>query len=68
MAWINSGGIEFYSISDTISSLTTIYFKFLISLFNPFIGLSIILFLVTLIVYFFYIIKKKLEGVEVLQT
>ena len=65
MAWINSGGIEFYSISDTISNLTSIYFKFLISLFNPFIGLVILLFAVTLIVYFFYIIKEKLANVEV---
>lgn len=65
MGWITSGGIEFYSIADTISDLTNLYFEFLLTLFNPFMFLIIMLFVVSLIFYFFVMIKERLKHVEV---
>lgn len=65
MGWITSGGIEFYSISDSVSDLANLYFSILLDLFNPFIFLALLLFVVSIILYFFVIISERMKKVEV---
>lgn len=62
MGWITVEQIQIYSISKDISDLTTLIFNLIMDLFNPFFLFVIILFIVSMIIYILWNIRKNIEN------
>ena len=62
MGWIKAGNIEFYSVSDTINDVVMALFYVFKSLVSPFFFIVLILFTLSLFLYFYVAVKQRIGS------